>query len=86
MKNIFVISYDCDNLGDYFKKCNEDLPLEELCTIYEVDYAIEASNLTKEDVMAVAESYRIWGNNIKEPTFYISNVEINEVKKEAVNG
>lgn len=25
MKNIFVISYDCDNLGDYFKKCNEDL-------------------------------------------------------------
>lgn len=25
MKNIFVISYDCDNLGDCFKKCNEDL-------------------------------------------------------------
>lgn len=70
------IEFEKNKLDEIIARCNQDMPLDTLCTIFEVDYAIEAENLTKENVSSVAESYKVWGNNVKEPLFYISGIEI----------
>ena len=76
-KSAFGIEIEKKQLPKIIEKCNKDLPLSDLCTIFEVDYKIDAKILTALDVSAVAENYKIWGNNVKEPVFYISNLEIN---------
>lgn len=71
---ISLLKKDLDSVID---NCNKKLLLKDLCTIYPVDWEIEAKNLKKEYVLEVAENYKIWGNDIPQPTFLIKNLEIN---------
>lgn len=73
----FGIKIQKSELADIIKKCNKALPLTDLSTIYDVDYAVEAENLTKRDIEKVALNYKVWGNTIPEPVFYIHNIKIN---------
>lgn len=73
----FGIKIKKDKIEDLIKKCNEALPIESLVTIHQVDYEIEANALKAKDVQKVANSYKIWGNDIPEPLFAIKNLKIN---------
>lgn len=72
-----------DALESVIKKCNEMLPVEELCTIHTVDWEIPASKLKKEYVQEVAENYAVFGSTVPEPLFAISDLRINASK---ING
>ena len=51
--------------------------MNSLTTIHEVDYEISADKLKLKDVLNVANSYKIWGNDVPEPMFAITNLHIN---------
>jgi len=53
------------------------MPLENLTTIHTVDWEISSKQLKKEFVSEVAENYAVWGNTVPEPTFAITNININ---------
>lgn len=53
------------------------MPLDSLTTVHEVDYEIPADKLKLKDVLNVANSYKIWGNDVPEPKFAITNLHIN---------
>ena len=72
-----------EELDSVIKKCNEKLPIDQLCTIHTVDWQIEASKLKKEYVQEVAENYAVFGNTVPEPLFAITNLRINASK---ING
>ena len=77
---VFLKKADLDSV---IKKCNEKLPIDQLCTIHTVDWEIDASKLKKEYVQEVAENYAVFGNTIPEPLFAITNLRINASK---ING
>lgn len=66
-----------EKLPEIIKYCNEKYPLSSLETIHMVHWEIPAKELRKEYIQEVAESYNIWGNDIEQPVFAISNLEIN---------
>lgn len=66
-----------EDLSEVIKKCNEKLPLSELCTIHTVDWEIEAKKLKKSFVQEVAENYMVFGNTVPEPLFAITDLRIN---------
>lgn len=66
-----------EDLPEVIKKCNEKLPLSELCTIHTVDWEIEAKKLKKSFVQEVAENYMVFGNTVPEPLFAITGLKIN---------
>ena len=66
-----------DKLKDVIAKCNEMLPLDELCTIHTVDWEIPAKKLKREYVQEVAENYAVFGSTVPEPLFAITNLKIN---------
>lgn len=72
-----------EELDDVIKKCNEKLPIDQLCTIHTVDWEIEARKLKKEYVQEVAENYEVFGNTVPEPLFAIKDLKINASK---ING
>lgn len=79
----FGITLKKAELPDIIKKCNEALPLEQMETIYPVDYVIDAKAITKKDVENVAKNYKIWGGKeVPEPLFYIHDIFIkaNEIQ------
>ena len=65
------------DLPEVIKKCNEMFPVSDLETIYTVDWEIPAEKLKKEYVEDVANNYMIWGNDIPQPMFAITNLHIN---------
>lgn len=75
--NAFGIEIKKDKIPELIKDCNEKLPLDSLVTIHEVDYEIPADKLKLKDVLNVANSYKIWGNDVPEPKFAITNLHIN---------
>lgn len=74
--NAFGVSLEKDNLLKLIAACNKKLKLDDLVTIHEVDYEIEAMTLTNKAVLKVADSYEIWGKGVPEPTFVITNIQI----------
>ena len=72
-----------EDLSEVIKKCNEKLPIDQLCTIHTVDWEIEAKKLKKEYVQEVAENYAVFGNTVPEPLFAIKDLKINASK---ING
>jgi len=75
-ENAFGVKLQKKDLGEAIRLCNQKLKLDSLVTIHEVDYEVNADNLTPKSVMKVAESYDIWGKGIPEPTFAITNIQI----------
>lgn len=71
---VFFQKADLDKI---IAKCNEMLPLDQLCTIHDVDWEISANELKNQYVREVAENYAIWGNTVPAPTFAITNLRIN---------
>ena len=63
-------------LDNIIAKCNEMMPVEQLCTIHQVDWEIEAMQLKKEYVQTVAENYNVFGSTVPEPLFAIKDLEI----------
>jgi single-stranded-DNA-specific exonuclease len=74
--NAFGITLLKNKLVEINNKCNEKLKLDDLVTIYEVDYEIKAKNLLPQSVLKVAEAYEIWGKGVEEPVFVITDIEI----------
>lgn len=72
----FGIELKKDKLDDLIEECNKRLPLEDLVTIYEVDYEVDVNKLTNKDILEVANAYKIWGNKVSEPTFAITGIVI----------
>lgn len=79
----FGINLDKTSLPQIIKICNEKMPLDELCTIHTVDWEIKADKLKKEYVQEVAENYTVFGNDVPEPLFAITDLHINASK---ING
>lgn len=71
-----VIDFPKESTTDLINACNEKLSIDDLVTIYEVDYEIKANNLTNNNVLEVANAYKIWGKGTPEPLFAISNLII----------
>ena len=71
------------DLPEVIRKCNEMLPVSALETIYPVDWEIPADKLKKEYVEEVAQSYKIWGNDVPQPMFAITGIHINATQ---ING
>ena len=65
------------NVDEVIEKCNEMLPLDQLKTIYPVDWEIPANEMQVRFVKEVAENYEVWGNTVPTPTFAITNLHIN---------
>ena len=74
--NAFGVVLKKNNLASLTEACNKKLKLDDLVTIHEVDYEVKADALTNKSVMKVAESYKIWGKGVPEPTFVITNIKI----------
>lgn len=74
--NAFGIKLQKKDLEQAIQLCNEKLSLDDLVTIHEVDYEVNANTLTNKSVMKVAESYEVWGKGVPEPTFAITNIVI----------
>lgn len=74
--NAFGIQIDKSKIDLAVDKCNELIKPEDLITIYEVDYEVEANSLTADNVRKVANSFAIWGNKVDEPVFAITNIKI----------
>lgn len=74
--NAFGVSLKKTELQALINACNAKLKLEDLVTIHQVDYEVEADNLIAKSVMKVAESYTIWGKGVPEPVFAITNIRI----------
>lgn len=73
----FGIRIKKDKIQELIDCCNKALSIESLSTIHQVDYEIQANKLKLKDVQKVANSYKIWGNDIPEPMFVITNLRIN---------
>lgn len=76
-KNAMGVRLKENKIEDLIAYCNERVPKEDLVVVYDVDYAIEADELIKEEVEKIAESYHIWGGDVPEPMFLIKNLRIN---------
>ena len=74
--NAFGVQLAKKDLTKAIQLCNEKLNINDLVTIHEVDYEVNANNLTNKSVMKVAESYEIWGKGVPEPTFAITDIII----------
>lgn len=81
--NAFGIRFNKEELPSIIKSINEKLPLESLQVIHDVDWEIPARQLKKEYVSEVAQNYELWGNDVPEPTFAISNLKISATE---ING
>lgn len=81
-KNAMGVRISEDKIEELIKYCNERVPKEDLVIVYDVDYALEADELIKEEVEKIAEHYYIWGGDVPEPMFLIKDLHINasEVK------
>lgn len=75
--NAFGIQIPKDSLNKIIEICNRKMPVESLCTIHTVDWEIPANKLKKEYVQEVAENYGIFGNDVPEPLFAITDLHIN---------
>jgi len=53
------------------------MPLDQMTTVYTVDWEIPAKNLRREYVQEVGENYKVFGGDIPSPTFLIKGIEIN---------
>ena len=82
-KSAFGITVKKADLPEVIKNCNEMLPVSELETIYPVDWEIPADKLKKDYVEEVAQSYKIWGNDVPQPMFAITGIHINATQ---ING
>ena len=76
-ENAARISIKKENVDEVIEKCNEMLPLDQLKTIYQVDWEIPANEMQVRFVKEVAENYEVWGNTVPTPTFAITNLHIN---------
>ena len=79
----FGVNLNKEDLPTIIKNCNQKLPLDKLCTIHTVDWEIKANKLKREYVQEVAENYAVFGNDVPEPLFAISDLHINASK---ING
>lgn len=75
--NAMGVSFPKDKLDEIIKKCNELMPLDQLCTVYQCDWEIPADKLRTEDIREVAENYEIFGNTVPSPLFAITKLHIN---------
>lgn len=71
------IQLDPECLDEYIEQANKDYPLENLHTVYEVDWEIPADEMKKNYISEVAENYEVWGNGVPAPQFAITNLVIN---------
>jgi len=76
-QSAFGVSFKKSELDNIIAKCNEMLPIDQLCTIHTVDCEIPANVLKRDFVTAVAENYAVWGSTVPEPIFAITNIKIN---------
>ena len=74
--NAFGVNFSKNILNDVIKKCNELMPIENLCTIHQVDWEIPANKLKRAYVQEVAENYAVFGNGIPTPMFVITDLHI----------
>lgn len=75
--NAAGISLQKTKLTEVIDKCNELMPVDQLCTIQTVGWEIPADKMKREYVQEIAENYEVWGNTIPEPLFAITNLRIN---------
>lgn len=73
----FGISLPKKSLSDVIKYCNENYSPPSKDFIYPVSWEIPAKELRKEYVEQVGQAYELWGNDIEQPTFAITGLEIN---------
>ena len=79
----FGISLLKKDLPKIIKYCNEHCPIAPKDFIYPVSWAIPARKLRKEYVKDVAENYMLWGNDIEQPIFAITDLNINATNIQA---
>lgn len=76
-QSAFGIQIPKNKVEEAIKLCNEKIPFDSLCTVYPVDWEIDAKKLKTNYVKEVAENYNIWGNSVPEPVFAIKDLHIN---------
>ena len=74
--NAFGIEINKDKVNLVTERCNQLIKPEDLITIYEVDYEIKGNQLNNQMVEEVANSYALWGNQVDEPIFVITDIDI----------
>jgi single-stranded-DNA-specific exonuclease len=72
----FGIEIEKSKIKELIDFCNAQISVDDLVTIHEVDYEIDANKLTSKDVKMVADSYSIWGSYVTEPLFAITGLKI----------
>lgn len=65
------------SLPNVIKYCNENYSPSSKDFVYPVSWEIPAKELRKEYVEQVGQAYELWGNDIEQPTFVITGLEIN---------
>ena len=70
------VQFPKTELQNIINKCNEMMPVDQLCTIHQVDWEIPGNQLKKEYVQEVAENYSVFGSTVPEPLFAITGLEI----------
>lgn len=74
--NAAGVKFKKEDLPEIIRKTNELMPVEDLIVEHQVDWEIPARQLKASYVAEVSQNYEIWGNDIPEPTFAISNLQI----------
>lgn len=73
-ENACGINLHSENISKLIEKCNELIDINDITTVYEVDYEIKGDDLTPEAVLEVANFRDMWGNKVDEPKFGITNI------------
>lgn len=87
-ENAFGIVLNKNNVQMVRDYCNQNVKLDDLVAVHEVDYEIDAPNLSAKNISSIANSYELWGNGVDEPLFAITNLIIpaNEIKGYVTQG
>lgn len=82
-EDAFGVQFKQQDLQKIIDNCNRQMPLDQLTTIYEVDWEILASQLKKEYIEEVANNYEVFGSTVPQPMFAIKGIRINAMDVQA---
>lgn len=74
--NAFGFKLKKENIEDLINVTNEKLKNTIIEDVYHVDYIIPVGRLRERDILQVGEWENIWGNNVPEPLFAITGINI----------
>ncbi len=82
-EDAFGVQFKQQDLQKIIDNCNRQMPLDQLTTVYEVDWEILASQLKKEYIEEVANNYEVFGSTVPQPMFAIKGIRINAMDVQA---